>query len=188
MRVVRAFLCALVVGLVAQPVAAAPITLDFEDLFEFDGVGTQYPGVNFLNAVVLTAGSALNEIDFPPASGVNVAALDSRGTVDLLFDAPILSFSAFFTYVDGLLVEAFDAGGTLIDDASSAHASNIATGPNPPNESIAVAGAGIRRIRISGADFVFDDVTYDTAQVVPEPASLGLLLAGALAAAFRRRA
>ena len=131
--------------------------------------------------------STRREIEFPPASGVNVVSQDSAGTVDLLFDDAILGFSALFTYANGVLIEAFNAGGTLVDDASPAYASNLATGPNAPNEALSVAGGGIRRIRITGDDYVFDDVMYDTERVVPEPTMLALLLASAVAAARRQR-
>lgn len=189
MRVVRAFCCAVVLGLMSQPVAAAPITIDFEDLFEFDDVGTQYAGVTFSNAQVLTAGSLLNEIEFPPASGVNVASPFDLPLIELQFDTPIAFFQALLTY-DGsvVVVEGFGPGNTLVDSASSLFDSNVATGPNPPNEAITISGAGITRVRISAwGGFTIDDVTYEARTVVPEPTSAALLAAGALAGALRRR-
>jgi hypothetical protein len=52
---------------------------------------------------------------------------------------------------------------------------------------VGVSGGGITRVRLSAqGDFSLDDVTYETGTVVPEPTTLALLLAGALAAARRR--
>jgi hypothetical protein len=188
MRVVRSLLVASLVAFVAQPAAAAVITIDFEDLFENDEVATLYPGVTFSNALVLTAGSGLNDLEYPPASGTNAAvALDPNSVIELVFGTPIISFEALFTYNGALSVEAFTSGGTLVDSAASLHGSNIASGPNAPNETVGVSGGGITRVRLSAqGDFSLDDVTYETGTVVPEPTTLALLLAGALAAARRR--
>src|SRR3954452_19079755 len=84
----------------ATAVASAGV-VTFETLSEGSVVTNQYAslGVSVAgNAVVLTAGSLLNEIDFPPHSGTNVIA-DLNGPLTFTF-APLtlISVGAYFTY------------------------------------------------------------------------------------------
>ena len=73
-------LVVLAVTLLALPSSlfADPIKIDFESLTELDSVSTQFLGLTFSNAAVLTAGSSLNEIELPPHSGLN-AVFDDGG-------------------------------------------------------------------------------------------------------------
>ena len=83
-------LAVLVALRLASPSAvfADVITIDFESLSEFAPVTTQFPGLTFLNATVLTAGSSLNEIELPPHSSQNVV-VDDSGPMSLAFDSPV---------------------------------------------------------------------------------------------------
>ncbi len=65
-------------------------TIDFEGLNDGDAVTTQFAaqGVIMSNSTVLTAGASLNEFEFPPASGINVA-VDDGGPLTLTFSVPI---------------------------------------------------------------------------------------------------
>ena len=63
---------------------ASTTTIDFEGLADSTFLSTQYSGVVFSNAQILTAGVSLNELKIPPHSGVNVAADDS-GPMSLFF-------------------------------------------------------------------------------------------------------
>jgi hypothetical protein len=49
------------VGISAQ---ADPVTIDFEGLTDSTAVTTQYSGLIFINATILTAGVSLNEFEF----------------------------------------------------------------------------------------------------------------------------
>jgi hypothetical protein len=57
---------------------AGLISVDFEGLADSTSLTNQYAGLLFTNASVVTAGLSLNEIEFPPRSGVNVA-IDTGG-------------------------------------------------------------------------------------------------------------
>src|SRR4051812_25425006 len=58
--------------------SAVATTLDFENLTDSDALTTQYSGLAFSTAIVLTAETSLNEFEFPPQSGVNVVS-DNEG-------------------------------------------------------------------------------------------------------------
>jgi hypothetical protein len=53
----------------------AAIVLDFEGPPDATILSNQYAGFSFSNAQILTASASLNEFEFPPHSGVNVALL-----------------------------------------------------------------------------------------------------------------
>lgn len=176
-----------------QPVRADTLTIDFEGFPDSTSLTTQYPGLTFTNATVITAGISLNEFEFPPHSGVNVV-FDDGSPISVNFASPILSFSGFFTYAEPLVLAAFDASSSQVGSAVSLFSSDLAlsgdTGSSP-NEFLSVSFAGgISSVTITGdpagGSFVLDDVTYTSA--VPEPNSLVLLLtcAGGLLA-FRKR-
>ncbi len=175
------------------PLHAGTVTLDFEGFSDSTPLTTQYPGLTFQSATILTAGISLNELEFPPHSGTNVV-FDDGGPIAISFTSPILSFSGFFTYAEPLVLAAFDATSFQVGSAVSLFSSNLAisgdTGSSP-NEVLSVSFAGgISSITITGdpagGSFVMDDVSYTTA--VPEPGSIFLLLSGlAGMLAFRRR-
>jgi len=198
MRMLRS--AVLVAGLVvmATPVSAAPITVDFESLTEFTDVGALLDGATFTNAMVLTAGSSVNEFEFPPFSGSNVV-YDTGSSIRIDFDEAVSSVSAYITYLVGVTFSAYDAGGGLVATAQSAFAANyLSSGLGSPNELIQVEFAsGISYVTLSGAafggSFVLDDLTFDTIDgggdpnPVPEPATVSLLLLGAAMAAGRQK-
>ena len=167
---------------------AAPLSLK-ADVFTFEGfpdstsLTTQYPGLTFTNATVITAGITLNEFEFPPHSGANVV-FDDGGAISISFASPILSFSGFFTYLEPLTLTAFDSGSTQVGQALSLFSSNLALSGDSgssPNEFLSLSFAsGISSVTVTGApfggSFVLDDATYISA--VPEPSSIFLLLSG----------
>ena len=180
---------------VAAPVSlqAGTILIDFEGFGDSTSLTTQYSGLSFTNATIITAGISLNEFDFPPRSGVNVV-FDDAGPISILFASPILSFSGFFTHTVPLTLAAFDASTAQVASAKSAFSSNLALSGDPgssPNEFLSVSfPGGISSITISGdplgGSFVLDDAAYTSA--VPEPGSLLLLLSGmAGMITFRKR-
>lgn len=181
-------------GVVPSGALAAPIVINFDSLSELDSVTNQFVGLTVSNATVLTAGSSLNELEFPPRSGSNVI-FDDGGPLSILFSDPIYTFAGFFTYLSPLSVSAFDSAGHLLGTASSAFASNLAFSGDPgstTNELLELSSfAAISRILIAGdaagGSFVLDDLTFDRAKPVPEPTSLLLLVVGVAAALVARR-
>jgi hypothetical protein len=158
-------------------------SIDFEDLSDSTAIDSNYAslGVVFQNATILTAGLSLNELEFPPSSGVNVA-FDATGPVTLTFTTPVTSFTAIFTYAQSLALTGFDSLDNPVATTGSLFDSNFTSSGNPTNELIAVNfGGGISTITIVGnafgGSFTFDDVSFTPAQVVsvPEPDMISLL-------------
>ena len=81
---------------------AVALTIDFESLTDSESITGQFPGASFANAIVLRAGISLNEFEFPPASGQNVAS-DSGGAMSIVFTSPVL-----LTCTDALRVRFLD--------------------------------------------------------------------------------
>jgi hypothetical protein len=163
-------------------------TIDFEGLGDSTILTNQYPGLTFTNTIILTAGISLNEFDFPPHSGTNVAS-DNNGPISIAFSAPITSFSGYFTYVEPLTLDGFDASDTEVASAVSAYSSNDALVGDPgssPNEFLSLSFAGgMSSVTITGdpagGSFVMDDAQYTPAATpVPEPSSIILSLASIL--------
>lgn len=171
---------ALVMG--PPTVNANIIAVDFESFGDGTLITTQIPGLTFSNATVITAGISLNEFEFPPRSGTNVI-FDDGGPITISFSAtlPVLSFSAYFTYLTPLTLMAFDLSNNPMALASSLFASNLALSGDPgssPNELLQLGfNSGISKIVITGdnlgSSFTLDDLTVTT---VPEPSSIILLL------------
>jgi hypothetical protein len=177
------------------PFLRADTVLDFEGLAEFTSVTTQYPGVVFSNATVLTAGSGLNEIDFPPNSGTNVV-FDDGGPISLAFLAPVIGFGGYFNYAEPLTLQAFDASDNLLATITSAFTNNLGTLGDPgshTNEFLQIDSfSNIAKVAITGdllgSSFTLDDATIVAPSTVPEPASGAFVLIGlVLVVAFGRR-
>jgi hypothetical protein len=185
-RILHLWLPVVVFILAARFAAGGSITLDFEGFPDGTILTTQYSGLTFTNAIVLTAGISLNEFEFPPHSGVSVAS-DNNGPITIDFGSPITSFSGYFTYVERLTLAGFDAADTEVASAASVYSSNDALFGDPgssPNELIQISyAAGMSSVTITGdpngGSFVMDDIT-STAAAVPEPGSLASLIAGSL--------
>jgi len=153
-------------ALTAQAFAGS-YTIDFEGLPDGTLIDNNYSslGVIFQNAAIATAGITLNEFDFPPHSGVNVA-FDALGPITLLFSTPISSFSAYFTYAELLTMTAYNAQNQVVGTASSLFSANYVSSGNPPNELIGLNFlAGISSITIAadplGGSFTMDDASFD---------------------------
>ena len=182
-------LLGLTVGLASVPASAD--TIDFEGYADSTIIASQYAGVTFTNAIILTAGISLNEFEAPPNSGVNVLS-DNGGPITIDFATPITSFSAYFTYYEPLTLTGFDGSNNVLASATSAYSTNVACDPGPvclgdpgssPNEFIELSNAiGMSSVTIAGdpfgGSFAMDDMSYSAqASSVPEPTSVELLLA-----------
>lgn len=175
--------------------SASPITLDFEGLTDLEEVTAQFPGLVFSNALVFSAGTTLNEFEFPPNSGSKVIT-DNGGPVTISFSQQVYSLSAYFTYLTPVTLTAFDSSNNPIGSQIPAFSANYVSSANPPNELIAFNSiVGISSVTLSGeqfgGSFVFDDLTYDTEAPVtgvPDPAStLGLVMLAAAGMFATRR-
>ena len=145
----------------------APFT--FEGYADSTILTNQYTGAIFSNAIVLTKGITLNELEFPPHGGNNVAS-DNGGPMSIAFSSGVNSFSGYFTYGVALTLQAFDSSNHLLTSATSAFSNNEelsgASGSHA-NELLQVSSAtSIYKIVITGsaqgASFVMDDVTAIT--------------------------
>jgi PEP-CTERM motif len=187
------------VALATTPALAAPITIDFDNLAELEAVTSQFAGLTFTNATVLTAGSTLNEFEFPPASGANVVFDDGPG-ITITFDDAVFSVSGLFTYVAPVTLTALDANHAVLGAVSSAFATNLALSGDSgssPNELLQFASlTAIASIQIlgdpAGGSFVLDNLSASDVPPpapVPEPGTLSLVALGSigLIQSLRRR-
>jgi hypothetical protein len=180
----------MVTGCMPLALSAATIFTDFEGIPDGAPFVAQLSGYTFTNAVVLTARLSLDEVDFPPHSGVNVIG-DIGGPISITGYAQ--SFSGYFTYDAAITVDGYDAGGILrITAMSQFDETFTSSGIGHPNELISIGyPAGLQTIIITGdpggTSFALDDVTLTT----PEPgtgwfAVLGLAAMAALTCCWRR--
>ncbi len=160
--------------------AAHAAVLDFEDLTDGGSVGATYAvqGVTFDGATARTASISLNELEFPPASGLNVVEGDVL-PVTGVFSTPVSSLSAYFTYVSPIIIRGFDAAHVEVASESSAFGENFVSSGNAPNELLSLSfPGGIYSFSIetdpAGGSFVFDDFTFAP---VPEASSTALVAA-----------
>jgi hypothetical protein len=169
--------------------------IDFEGLPDSTLITNQYAGIFFTNAIAYTAGDTLNDFDFPPESGTNVA-FDYTGPMSISFSLPVVSFGGYFTYLEPLTLQAYDSSGDLLDTVTSSFSSNLANGDgdpgSSPNEFLDVSsGTFIAEVVITGdpdgTSFSLDNATITTASATPEPSSLAGIAALVLIGAFVRR-
>jgi len=179
------------IAVLTSPVFGASI--DFEGFADSTHLTNQIPGLSFTHATILTAGITLNEFEFPPHSGHNVA-FDDGGPLSIVFSTAQQSVGGFFTYLEPLTLTAFDAAHNSLGSVHSAFSTNLALSGVPgstPNEHLELDFAGgITSVIITadplGSSFTLDDLNISP---VPEPSTL-LLLGGSLAATLtwmRRR-
>jgi hypothetical protein len=194
-RVVRNALLLAGIAVIGLNADAAPVTLDFEGFSDSTALSTQYPGLTFTDAIILTAGISLNEFELPPHSGGNVVS-DNGGPMTIDFSAPITTFAGYFTYLEPLTIYAFNTGKIQVAMATSAYSSNDALFGDPgssPNEFIQVSfTSGISSITITsdpaGGSFTMDDATFASATTtVPEPTTTFELLITAFVLVSVRR-
>ena len=94
---------------------------------------------------------SLNESEFPPTSGINVA-FDDGGPITITFLTPVTNVSAFFTYSSPLTLTAFDNLSNTVASATSLFSANFVSSGNPPDELISLSYlAGISEVTIAGA-------------------------------------
>lgn len=172
----------------------------FEGLPDSTVLTNQYLGATFSNAVIETAGVSLDEFEFPPHSGLNVA-FDSTGPMSILFDSPVTSISGYFTYAESITLAGFSDSGVEVATVSSAFLSNMGlsgVAGSSPNEFLSLSYApGISSISITGdpngGSFALDDFGFDSGappDTAPEPSTIllvGFVLMAAWASRFGNR-
>jgi hypothetical protein len=167
-------------------------TITFEGLPDSTIITTQYRGLIFSNAIILTAGISLNEFEFPPYSGVNVLS-DNGGPMSIVFSVSVSSFGAYFTYAEPLTLMAYNMHNVLVASIASPFSNNEAlsgdTGSSP-NEFLQLSyTGGISRIVIlgdpNGGSFTMDNATYTS--TVPEPVTSTLFATGLAFLCYLRR-
>jgi hypothetical protein len=196
MRSLRFVILSLALLAFPQLLQAGTITINFEGLNSLEPVSSQFPGLTFSNATILTAGLSLDEFEFPPHSGVNVV-FDDGGSISINFAVPVTSFGGYFTYATPVTLSAWDVFNNPLTPATSLSSSNLLLSGDPgssPNEFLGVSfSGGISQVTITGdpagGSFTLDDVTLTTGStMIPEPSTLVLvLLGGILTFAVRRR-
>jgi hypothetical protein len=161
-----------------QSLYARTTVIDFDALPDSTPVRDFYQsaGISFVRATAVTTGVSLNEFEFPPRSGKNVA-FDNSGTVILTFTFPVARVGGYFTYATPIRIEAFNSSGVLVSTATSSFSNNEALSGDPgssPNELLQVLSSdGIAQIVISGApsgsSFTMDDLTVSDTLDVTAP-------------------
>jgi hypothetical protein len=172
--------------------------IDFEGVPDSTPITTQYnaEGVTFSNATILTSGLSLNELEFPPFSGLNVIG-DDGGPLLGEFATPVSFISGRFTYASPITFVGFDLLGNQVVSTTSQFNENFFSTGNPTNEVISLSFAtGIKSFRITGdpllgGSFALDNLSF-TAIVgpasVPEPGSAIAGVACIVCTLWRRRA
>ena len=181
----RQLLLVLFLGTAANTAQAIPI--DFEIFADNFALTNEVTGLTVLGGAVLTAGLGLNEIDFPPTSGLNVLAAPS-GSLTFGFLDPITDFSAYFTFNESLAFTAFNAGGDLLLSFGSTMASNLGSATLIQFNTLGISSLLIANL--GGSGFTLDDLSFSS--MVPpisvsEPSTLPLLAIAGLAAVLVRR-
>ena len=157
---------------ITPPAHATLVT--FENLPDNLSLSNEIPGALFSRATILTAGISLNEFDFPPKSGDNVAAA-LGGLMEITFSSLIDMVSGYFSYSDPLTLSIYNANGNLLTSIQSAGTSNLGG-----NELISLSSQGIAMLRINSDNhFTLDDLSYNTTSI-PEPATTFLFVIGAM--------
>ena len=163
---VSGFLPLLLAATLLKSLDAGTIALAFEGFPDSTVLTSQYSGIAFSNAIILSAGVTLNEFEFPPHSGSNVAS-DNGGPVTISFSSVVESVSGYFTHSQPLTIQAFDSSNNMVASAASRFSSNEALSGGPgsaASEFLAVnASVSIAKVVITGAtggtSFTMDDLT-----------------------------
>jgi VPDSG-CTERM motif len=165
-------------------------TIDFDSLPDSTDVGMFYHatyGVDFQSAISLTAGFSLNEVDFPPHSGLvaigDNVAFDGDPMI-ITFVNPVNTLSAYFAYGSQLTFTAYDSTGTLIGTYVTPTSSHLSS-----DELISLSFGNISTLDIAGSSansFIMDDLSFNLASAgrVPDGSSTLFMLLVSLAALF----
>ena len=158
---------------------ANAVFIDFESQANLEALSTQFvpDGLEINNAIVLESGISLNEIDFPPSSGVHAITGIGSGPISLIFVDPA---SQPYDFIGFHITTSADAAINIFDDTSSL----LSTIPITPNTSAglgfsySLSGAILGQIDIANTDgsaflLTLDDIEFNVSPV-PLPAAIWL--------------
>ncbi len=171
----------------AVPVQVGTIVGEDVELY---GIGSYDTYVGPMSHNLAGNGSWNSTVD-PNFRGVNLPVSTALAMEFVFNTGPVRGVGAFMNYTPGygpVLLEAFDAGGILLETYDLVAAAPINTGPTSVNDGafrgILRATPDITSFRLTGPWPVLDDLTFTR---VPEPASLAMLSLGASACLKRRQ-
>lgn len=157
-----AFLTAIPFLMLSTPGRA--VTINFETLPDSYDVGSFYHasyGVDFQSAISLTAGYSLDQIDFPPHSGIMVVGDNVANDGDpmvLTFVNPVNHISAYFAYGSQLTFSAYNSNNILIETYVTPVDFYLGA-----DQFISLSASGVSRLDIAGAtadSFIMDDLSF----------------------------
>jgi len=200
-RKVRSSMCVLFTTfLIAAPESlwAAPVMINFEGFGDGTILTNEYFDLTFSNTIILRAQYSLDEFEFPPYSGANIAS-DNNGPMRIDFAQPVDQLAGRFTYAVPLTLQAFSATSVLLGSVDSPFSNNeaISGAPPDPNELLLLPFNGISYVTFTGASsggsFTLDDLTFTPSTSapqptpVPEPGAVVLVLTGIASLTRARR-
>jgi hypothetical protein len=166
--------------------ATSVVTIDFEAQANLEVLTNQFAADHILfgNVIVLRAFDTLNEIDFPPSSGLQAISGLDAGPAVIEFTRPATLFRVHLTTFETAAVTLF-----LDDGTSVTHliASNLGVG-----EDLSFSAGRFDRIEIAGTlsgnafALTLDDVEF----AIPEPSAFLVMALGLvpISLAIRRHA
>ncbi len=180
----------LTASLMMAATSSGAIVITFDGLADSELVTSQFSGVTFTGASVLTQGVSLSPV-YPPVSPSNTV-FDITGQMTIALGPSVVDAGGFFTYNTPLTLQYFGGGGALLATLTSSFSQNFTGTGNPPNEFIQFTSPlGIHSMTIignpSGNSFTMDNLTYSTGSAVPEPGSTISVLAAFAIPLLRRR-
>jgi hypothetical protein len=180
------------ISILFYPLMSSADVVDFEKLSDSEIVTNQYADLSFSNAIVLSSGLSLNDAEFPPYSGSNVA-FDNNGSMAITFSSSVKTVGGYFTYLEPITLIGYNTSNQPVAAVSSLFSTNTAlTGDagSHPNEYLSVSFAsGISKVTITGnpngSSFALDNLTVVSS--VDEPSIFMMWLLGTGLVGFRVR-
>ncbi len=177
----------LLFAMMAVAAPASATLIDFESLGDEEEVSNQFAadGVLFENAITLRAGTSLNEIAFPPSSGLQVIAGLDLGAISAALPLGASHVSLQMTTLVDARVRFFDSLNALLGEILVAP--NLGSHTLVSFDSLSPIATVSIGDQFTGSAFFLtvDDFEFITS-AVPEPSMLVLGIGGLLTVAAAR--